>query len=92
MDTTVRMVESEVEANCGHNSMDDIERGGNQLRTQQYRWQRARWKLIVDTTVRMVESEVEAVMDTTVRMVESEVEANYGHNGSDGRERGGSQL
>ena len=60
MDTTVRMVESEVEANCGHNSMDYKERGGNQLWTQQYGWQRAMWKLIVDTSVRMAESEVEA--------------------------------
>ena len=75
MDTTVRMAESEVEANCGHNSMDDRERGGTQLWTQQYRWQSARWKLIVDITV---------------RMAKSEVEANCGHNSTDGRERGGS--
>ena len=38
MDTAVRMAESEVETRYGHNSMDDRERGGNQLWTQQYGW------------------------------------------------------
>ena len=29
MNTTVRMVEGEVEANCGHNSTDGRKRGGS---------------------------------------------------------------
>ena len=60
MDTTVHMAESEVEANYVHNSMDGRERSGSQLWTQQYRWQRARWKTIMDTALWMAESEVEA--------------------------------
>ena len=66
-----------MEVSYGNNSTDGRERGGSQLWKQQYGWQRARWK---------------SVMETTVRMTESEVEANYGNNSTDGSERGGSQL
>ena len=77
MDTTVWMIDSEVEANYGNNSMDDRERGGSQLWIQWYGWHRESWK---------------SVMETTVWMTESEVEISYGNNSIDGRKRGGSQL
>ena len=77
MDTTVWMIDSEVEANYGNNSMDDRERGGSQLWIQRYGWQRVRWK---------------SVVETIVRMAEIEVEISSGHNSTDDRERDGSQL
>ena len=53
-----------------------MERSRKYLQTQQ------------ENPERMVESEEE----NKIRMAESEVEASCGHNSTDGRERGGSQL
>ena len=53
----IRMAESEVETSYENNSMDDRERGGSQLLTQQYIWTRARWKPTMGKTVRLAESD-----------------------------------